>query len=303
MTKPIWLRLSALALLWGSEFLFIEIALRGFEPVAIVAVRLLLAAFLLIAIARSWGERLPRDGSLYFHCAVLGLIGTVVPYFLMAWAQTRISSALTGILVGSGPLMTAAIAAIMLRSERLTPLRLLGLLIGLIGVVVVIDPWHSDVSGDLLGSIAALGVALGFAVAYVYNVRFLTRHSASGPMIMSIQSAFGALYAIVWTLTVGGFTYTSNNGALLSVIILGIFNTGVAAVVFFSLLRRAGAVTTSIVEYLMVVVAVVLGVVFLDEHISTITAFGVLLIIGGVAITERKKYPSTQKTTDPAAST
>ena len=226
------------------------------------------------------------------HCAVLGLLATVAPYFLMAWAETRVSSALTGILVGAGPLLTAALAAVALPSERLSVLHFAGLAVGLVGVVLVIDPFHSNLSGDLLGSLAALGVALGFAIGYVYNVRFLTSHVASGPMIMSIQSAFGTLYATAWIIASGEFHYTSNNGALSSVIILGLFNTGIAAIVFFSLLRDAGAVTTSIVEYLMVIVAVVLGLAFLDESISAVTALGVLLVIGGVTLTERKPKSS-----------
>lgn len=293
MTKSIWLRLLALASLWGSEFLFIKIALRGFDSVELVAIRLCLAAVFLFAIARSRGERLPKDHVLYAHCAVLGLLATIAPYFLMAWAETRVSSALTGILVGAGPLLTAALAAVTIPSERLSLLRFIGLLVGLLGIILVIDPFHTNVSGDLLGSLAALGVALGFAIGYVYNVRFLTSHEASGPMIMAMQSALGALYAVSWILASGEFHYTSNSGAIGSIIILGLFNTGVAAIVYFSLLRDAGAVTTSIVEYLMVLIAVGLGVAFLNESVSIVTALGVLLIIGGVALAEHNaKKPS-----------
>jgi drug/metabolite transporter (DMT)-like permease len=162
-------------------------------------------------------------------------------------------------------------------------------MIGLGGVVFVIDPLHSRLSGDLLGALAALGVALGFAVGYVYNVRFLTSHHASGPMIMAVQSALGAVFSTAYIIATADFNYTSNNGAVISLIVLGVLNTGLAAIVFFSLLRDAGAVTTSIVEYLMLLVAVALGVVFLDESITLVTAVGVLLIIAGVAITERKK--------------
>lgn len=292
MTKSVALRLCALASLWGSEFLFVKVALRGFSSLEIVAVRLVFATLLLVIIARATGHRFPRDRMLYVHCAVLGLAATVMPYFLMAWSETRVSSALTGILVGAGPLITAAMAALVLPAERLTRTRVAGMIIGLFGVVLVIDPWHADLSGDALGSLAALGVACGFAIGYVYNVRFLTSHHAPGSVIMAIQSAFGALFTGVPVLASGNLDYTSNTGALASVVVLGLFNTGVAAIVFFSLLRDAGAVTASMVEYLMVIVAVVLGMVFLHEHISLVTTCGVALVIGGVAITERRSQPT-----------
>jgi drug/metabolite transporter (DMT)-like permease len=289
MTKSVWLRLVALASLWGSEFLFIKYALRGTDSMEIVLVRLVLATGLLFVIASSKGERLPKDRGFYFHCAVLGLLATAAPYFLMAWAETRISSALTGILVGAGPLLTAALAALIIPAERFTTMRLAGLTTGLIGVILVVNPWQVDVSGDVLGSLAALGVALGFAIGYVYNVRYLTTHHASGPMIMSVQSLFGALYAAAWILSQWEFRFESSATVSASIVILGVFNTGIAAIVFFSLLRDAGAVVTSLVEYLMVIVAVALGIIFLDERLSLVTFIGVAFVIGGVALTERKK--------------
>src|ERR1044072_9754962 len=94
-SKSVWLQLTALALLWGSEFLFVKIALRGLDSVELVTIRLALAAALLFVIAHAKGERLPKGRPLYVHCAALGFLASVAPYFLMACAATRISSALT----------------------------------------------------------------------------------------------------------------------------------------------------------------------------------------------------------------
>jgi drug/metabolite transporter (DMT)-like permease len=287
MTSSIWLRLCLLALLWGSEFYFVEVALRGTGSWELVSVRLTLAAVLLLGIVFASRERLPRHLTFYGHCAVLGMLSALVPYFLMAWAQERVTSALTGILVGTGPLMTAALAAVLLPHERISRQRLLGLAVGLCGIIFVIDPFRANVAGDLAGSIAALGVALGFAVGYVYNVKFLTSHEASGPAIMAVQTLFALLFAVCGMVVVGDFRFQTDFDTIGSIATLGFCCTGLAAVVYFSLLRSAGAVVTSLVEYLMVVVAVVLGVALLDEHVSMVTLGGVALVIAGIALTER----------------
>jgi drug/metabolite transporter (DMT)-like permease len=291
MTSSVWLRLCLLAVLWGSEFYFVEIALRTTGTWELVTLRLALASSFLVTIVLISRERLPRHGSFYAHCAVLGCLATLAPYFLMAWAQERVSSALTGILVGTGPLMTAALAAVLLPHEHISRQRLFGIIVGLCGIVFVIDPFRSSFAGDLSGSIAALGVALGFAIGYVYNARYLASHEASGPAIMAVQSLFGLAFAVTGTTIVGDIRIEGDFDTVASILVLGLFCTGLAAAVFFSLLRSAGAVVTSLVEYLMVIVAVALGVTLLDEHITWITAGGVALVIGGIAITERAGNP------------
>jgi drug/metabolite transporter (DMT)-like permease len=288
LSRAAWQRLGLLSWLWGSEFLFVAIALRHMGSIQLTFFRLVLAAGLLFGVVLLSRERWPRDRMFYVHCVISGIAGTFTPYFLMAVAQEHISSALTGILVGSSPLLTALLASLFLPSEHVTSSRVLGFMVGLVGVVFVINPWNADVSGDMWGALAAIGVAFFFAVNNTYNARFLAGRSASGPLITGLQSTVSFMLAGAIWLAFGSADVSLSGEAWAAVLTLGLVNTGAAAIVFFSLLRLAGSVGASLVEYFMVLVAVLLGVTFLDESVSALTGFGVVLVLGGVFLAERR---------------
>src|ERR1700730_12528414 len=133
-------RLVALAVLWGSGFLFIKEALTGLSPFQIVFGRMLAAAVAMLALTLATKRRLPADLRIWMHLAVMAIITNIAPYFLFAWAELRVTSGLAGVLNATTPLFTL-MAALATGTERSAPTRLAGLLIGLLGVVILAAPW------------------------------------------------------------------------------------------------------------------------------------------------------------------
>ena len=276
-----------LALLWGSSFLFIEVALQGFDPLQIVVGRLVAGAMVLAIIVRLRGDSFPRGAQVWGHLVLLGVLGNALPYFLFAWGQQHVTSGMAGVLNGTTPLFTLGIAVAALSEEHFSRVRLAGLLIGFFGVFLVLSPWTQDaLSGSWLGQLACLGAALCYASSFVYTRRFVTGRGI-GPLALSAgQLGSGALVAslslpfLPWQETV--FTPL----AMASVLILGAGATGVAYPVFFRLIGSAGATTTSLVTYLIPIVAVVLGASILREPVTWSLFVGVGVVILGVAVAE-----------------
>lgn len=276
-----------LALLWGSSFLFIEVALQGFSPLQIVVGRLVAGALVLATIVRFRGDSFPRGVRVWGHLAFLGVVANALPYFLFAWGQQHVTSGMAGVLNGTTPLFTLGIALAALPEEHFSRVRLTGLLIGFFGVFLVVSPWNQDpLNSSRLGQLACLGAALCYASSFVYTRRFLTGRGI-GPLALSAgQLGCAALIGslslpfLAWQET--AFTPLT----MASVLVLGAGATGVAYPLFFRLIGSVGATTTSLVTYLIPIVAVALGASILREPVSWNLFVGAAVVILGVAVAE-----------------
>lgn len=279
------LRMAALALLWGSGFLWIKLALNhGLSPAQITIVRCALGTATLLVLARAAGQRLPRARGTWGHLVVAALFCNAIPFALFAVGEQSLDSGIAGVLNATTPLWSLLIGVLLGTDRGLHPVRLTGLLLGFAGTVLIFAPWHR--SGLLTwGALALLAAAASYAVAFAYMARKLTDKQA--PMAMS---AAQLLMATGWTtlsLPVAG-PLDADLTALLAVTALGILGTGVTFYLNYRLIADEGATTAATVGYLLPVVSVALGALLLGEQVGIRVLVGMAIVLTGVAMTRPK---------------
>jgi drug/metabolite transporter (DMT)-like permease len=217
------------------------------------------------------------------------VLANIAPYLLFSWSEQRISSGLAGALSGTTPLVTLLLACAF-GVGRLTLARVLGLALGLAGVVLLAAPWHAGSRAvSLAGVLAALGAAACYAGSYVYARRLLTNRGTEPLALSAAQLTVGALMlgaAMPW---IGSQPIMLSSAVALSVVALGVLSTGIAYVLNYRLIQDEGPTAASMTNYLAPVVAVLLGVMFVDERLSWNLAVGTAVVLLGVWIAERNR--------------
>ncbi|HEU4422410.1 MAG TPA: DMT family transporter [Pilimelia sp.] len=284
-------RMAVLALLWGSAFLWIKVALdNGLSPVQITVIRAALGAAVLLVLARSARQRLPRDRATWMHLVVAALFCNVLPFLLFSLGQQTVDSGVAGVFNATTPLWSLLIGLAVGTERGLRPARLIGLLLGFAGVLLIFAPWHG--SGLLgWGAVALLGAAASYAAAFAYMGRWLTGRSA-GPIALSaaqlaVATGLGAL-----ALPAAGPSDPRPAG-LVAVAVLGIFSTGITFYLNYRLIADEGATNAATVGYLLPVVSVAVGAVVLDERIGPRIGAGMVVVLVGVALTRRVSAAAT----------
>ena len=278
-----WLVL--LALLWSATFGLVKIALE-IPPFAMTSIRLIIASALVIAYLYARGERLGVPGVIWLHFGAIGFFALVVPFNSLVWAETRISSGLASIPVAAGPLLTVLIAHVATRDEKITTAKLGGVLVGFAGLLVLIRPRElAGVGGDVLG----LGAMLFGVVCYVIS-NMLTRRlrdlsvAAIGAHVMIsgalISTALTVAFEQPWTIA-------PSWNSLAAVVGLAVFTTAAAYLVLFHLVTTVGVTFASLTNYMIPPLAVLWGILFLDEPFLWPMLLAMGLIFSGVWITNR----------------
>lgn len=289
-TRLDWLLFVVLGFMWGSSYLFIKIGVEqgGLPPLTLVALRLAVGFAILASVVALAREPLPREPRMYGHLVVMAVINIVLPFWLITWAEQSVESSLASILNGTVPLFVIVIAALFLRDEPITVNRVVGLLVGFVGVVILTSRGLGSIGqANLAGELALIGSAISYAAGNVY-----ARRNVQGlrPMIPAV---FQVAFALVIT-TVLAFVFERpldvrlNRDALVAVIWLGVLGSAFAYLVYFRLLKRWGATRTSMVAYLLPVFGIVLGFLVLSEPIDGRLLVGTALVIGGVALVNSK---------------
>ncbi|WP_405559206.1 DMT family transporter [Streptomyces canus] len=282
MSPASTLRMAALALLWGSGFLWIKLALdHGLSPAQITIARCVLGTAVLFLLARAAGQRLPRSRSTWGHLVVAALFCNAIPFALFAIGEQSVDSGVAGVLNATTPLWSLLIGLLLGTDRGLRPLRLTGLVLGFAGTVLIFAPWHR--SGLLTwGALALLAAAASYAVAFAYMARKLT--SGQAPLA---YSAAQLLMATGWTtlsLPFAGPVDTDLTG-LAAVTALGVLGTGVTFYLNYRLIADEGPTTAATVGYLLPVVSVALGAVVLDERVEARVLTGMAIVLMGIALT------------------
>ncbi len=279
-----WLVFFALACAWGSSYLFIKIGIESLTPLTLVAARVAIGAMVLAVVMRLTRQALPRERRVYGHMVVVARLGIVIPFTLITWGEQTIDSGLAAILTGTVPLFAIILAALVLHDEPITVNRLVGLVVGFAGLVVLTSPsLGSGPGGTLPGVLALIGSSVSYGAAGVYARRTV---SDVPPLTNAfLEVGFAALITLVLALALDDpFATRIEASTVLSVAWLGLIGSGLAFLAFFYLLGRWGATRTSLVAYVMPVVGVVLGVIVLRETVSLPVLIGMALIIAGVAL-------------------
>ena len=288
MSSKGWAAFAAMSLIWGVPYLFIKVAVDdGVSPVFLSFARVAIGAALLLALAWRAGVLSQLRGR-WGWIAAYAVVEITLPFPLIAAGEQYVTSSLTAILIASVPLIVALLAIRFDAAERATGVRLLGLLIGFAGVIVLVGV---DVAGDadeLLGAVLILLASCGYAAAPMILKRKLTGVDGRAAMGASLLVASVAL-ALPAAFTAPSETPTTD--AVLAIVVLGLICTALALVVFQFLILEVGPGRALVITYLNPVVAVFLGVLILDESLGAGAVAGLLLILAGSWLSTDGRMP------------
>lgn len=293
-----WVQFLAMGLVWGASFLFMKVALGGVSFGQIAWSRVVLGALVLgviVAIMRprvpaadgTRGPVLPREPIVWVHFLVVSFTTCVIPYLCFAWAEQYVSSSLASIYNATTPIMTALMATLVFRVERLGLSKWVGVGVGILGVVVVIGPWqYQALTGSLAGQLACLVATACYGFTFAYQRKFLS-HRPIAPAtfaFLSIGVSAVVMLALTPWLAVGPIELDWAVG--LSLVALGVLGTGLAYIWNINVLRAWGPTGTSTVTYVTPVVGVALGLLLLGERFSWHEPLGALLVLLGILLAQ-----------------
>ncbi|WP_133907732.1 DMT family transporter [Actinophytocola oryzae] len=281
--------MGLLALFWGSSFLWIKLGLASFTPIQMTFARVVLGAAVLVVLCYAGRNRLPRDRRLWGHMLVAAVIGNVIPFTLFAVGERTVDSGVAGVLNATTPLWVLLIA-IVLRTERgLSTTKIAGLVLGFVGTLLIFSPW--EVSFASWDAMAILFAAICYAVSFAYIGRFISGRGVA-PIALSASQITAAAALMAVTLPFSGFPAVHLHwGAAIAVTILGVFGTGFAFALNYRIITDEGPTNAATVGYLLPVVSVLLGALFLDESLSPHVVAGMVVVLGGVALTRVRRRP------------
>jgi len=247
-------RLALLALIWGSSFLWIKVADRGFAPVEVTFARLALGAAALFPVVAARREALPRSAAVWARIGLAALFANAIPYLLFAVAERSVDSSTAGIINATTPLWTVTLALAVRHQKSVTARQCAGLIVGFGGTLLIFSPWHSASSVASAGGLECLAASISYAISYVYMDRFLARRGMSPITLSACQLLVAALN--------------------------------------YQLITSEGATVAATVTYLLPVVAIILGVLVLGETVTIPVLAGIVLVLAGVALTRRRDAPA-----------
>jgi drug/metabolite transporter (DMT)-like permease len=273
--------LLVLAAIWGSSFMFIKVAVEELTPGQVAFWRVFVGAVVLLPFAGAvlgWGRLGAQLRQYAFPLFVVAIFNASIPFWLLAWSEKRLDSGLAAVLQASMPLFTALLALRFVPGQRVTGIRLVGVLIGFLGVVLLVG---AQPRGDVLSALAVLLTALSYAGSTLYAG---SRLASASPMLTS----FGTLaIASLTTLPLGISQLSAETPswkAIGAVLALGAVGLSVGFLLWFALISGAGASYAALVTYLVPGMALLYGAIFLDEEITALAVGGLALILAGVAL-------------------
>jgi drug/metabolite transporter (DMT)-like permease len=281
-----WALFAAVSVIWGMPYLFIKIAVDdGLTPGFVAWSRVTLAAVVLLPLALRGGalRGLPLGWLAVFAAAEIA-----IPFPLIGFGETRVSSSLAAILIAALPLVVSFLAIWFDRAERPTPARLVGMLIGLAGVMALVGIDIGGRGDELLGAGAVLLATLGYAVGPLIVKRRLSGADPLGP----VTAAMAIASLMLLPFGVGDFPAERPPGeALAAVIVLGLVCSALAFMVFFRLIAEVGPSRATVITYVNPIVALALGVAVLDESVTAGAIAGLLLILAGSWLSTDGRLP------------
>jgi drug/metabolite transporter (DMT)-like permease len=294
MTRRGWLLFATMGLIWGIPYLLIKVAVGGLHPATLVFLRTGIAALLLLPLAAGRGQLRPL---LPYWRALLAFaaVEVAVPWLLLNTAETRLSSSLSGLLIAGVPLV-GALLGWATGGERLGPVRLLGLLVGLAGVAALVGlDLHV---GDVWALVEIAGVAIGYAVGPWILARYLVGVPGLGVIAAALGVTALAYAPFALTHLPAHRPATEVVGA---VVILALVCTALAFVLFFALIAEIGPVRATVITYINPAVAVTLGVLLLHEPFTLGIAVGFALVLTGSVLATRKSRERSVPEPEPVA--
>ena len=287
-TKRPWVAMYTVAgLIWGASFLFIEYALTALSPIGVAFWRTTFGALAMLIAILIYRSKLPTSFDVWRKMTIAGLFMSSVPFTLIAYAQTYVSSALASILNAVTPIATVIVMLIAFRSEKVKAHVVVGLFVGLAGVSVILGVWQGFGDNEPLAIVAILVAIFCYGIGTPYVRKNIT------PLGLATEvSVFGQISTASLTLLpvylLSGTLLTSSPTliAIISIVILGAFGSGVAYLLFYKVLDVVGSAIAASVTYITPIIAVVLGVALLNEQLHWYEPVGGIIVILGAAISQ-----------------
>lgn len=287
-----WIAFITLGLIWSSSFLWIKIGVEEIGPMALVAFRVLFGVLTAAGIAIYQKVEWPRDWKTWGIYAILGPTSVAIPIFFISWGEQTIDSAVASVLNATTPLFTLIIAHFWLHDDKMTVPKVTGLLIGFAGIVLLFsEDLLASKHLNVIGQLAVVLASLFYAWSAVFGRKY-TQHITG-----VVRGALPLITATIFMWTIGPiaekpFLIPTLPITWVAVLWLGIFGSGVATILFYYLLHEIGPTRTTLVTYLFPIGGVILGVFFLDEHLSWQLLAGSALIIASLAVVNYKPKTS-----------
>jgi drug/metabolite transporter (DMT)-like permease len=284
-----WLVLVALGAIWGASYLFIKIGGAEIPPLTFVASRTIIASLALWAVIMIRREKLPKlRWTVWAPLLAMGIFNSAIPYTLITWGETEISSGLAGILTAMMPIFTVLIAHVVTHDEKLNLNKVAGILVGFAGVVVLFSPnLRTGIKLSFYGELAVVVASASYGLASVIAHKYVQG-------VSHLNAAFGQLATASLVLLPLSLTVDRPLGlspslaALASLGTLALLGTAFAYLLYYWMIDHTGATITSMVTYIIPVSAIVLGAVVLKEHFDVTAFVGLAAIIAGVGLVTRK---------------
>lgn len=278
-----WLLLMCLVFLWGTSFMFISISVETLHPLTIVFYRVLIGALILTVVVYAKGLRLPKTVSAWLAFLIMGIVGNVLPFFLISWGQLSVNSGIAGMIMATMPLITMILAHYLIDGEDLNRYKILGFMFGIGGITVLLGPVFEGGGQAVFGGLAIFIAAGSYAVNSIL-VRRLPKFnpfiSTSGVLIAATVVVFP-----IWLFVVPASSAEISTIALSSTIWLGIGPTAIATLMLFAVIDRAGPTFLSTINYMIPVVAFFTGAYILSEPVEWSSIVALTIILSGIALT------------------
>ena len=290
-----WLGLYiALGIVWGCSFIFIKLGLEFLTPFGVAFGRCALGAIALLIYLKFKGMSLVRDRKMIGHLWVVALLLNVIPGIFFAWAETEVTSILAGIINAVTPLMTLIAIIVVSRNEPPTKPQVIGLLMGFLGVLTVLGAWKGLGDNPLWAILVLLAAVTCYGFSFPYSRRYILPAQLAPEVMAATQVSLGAITLLPLFLIDGIAKDEYRIGPVLAMIALGVFGSGFAYIWNFTIMRAAGSAIASSVTYVTPVVAVVVGLIFLQEKLHWYEPVGAVVVLFGAAIAQGR-IPLTKK--------
>ena len=280
-TRNDYIVLFALGALWGSSFGAIKIALHGVTPLTVMSVRILLAGAALLLLIRVRKTPFPRGIQNWIKIGWMALFGTLIPFFLVPWGQLQIDSSLAAILMAVNPLFALTLGHFFSDHESFTLRQLLAMLVGFSGILLVFgENAISSINGNIWAQLAVIGAGFCYTISGVIVSR--VRGASADSVSASIFICSSVIVFPLWMILEQPWSLHFETESLMALTHLGLVSTGMAFLMRYYIILRAGAVFLSYVAFIIPMFGILFGILFLGETISVNTMGAVVLILSGV---------------------
>jgi drug/metabolite transporter (DMT)-like permease len=293
-----WFIFILLGVIWSSSFMWIKIAIREVGPITLVAFRVIFGLLFCVIVILVQRVSLPRTFKEWFPLFVIGLTNIAIPFFLISWGELHIDSAVASILDATVPLFTILIAHFLLQDDKITVPKILGLVMGFGGIIILMSKDIGASSNSLLGQLAVIAASIFYAISAIY----IRKVTVDTPGILRSAGPLISASAIMW---LGAFVFEAPiklpqlEITWVALLFMGVLGSGLAFVMAFYLIHEIGPTRMSMVTYLFPLGGVILGVTFLQEQLTWQVIMGAVIIISSLVIanweTKKQKLSSKQK--------